>query len=165
MLLGTDGTVTRLLEAYVGEPIVVTKILQAFDTADDGDEDLDLPSGTRVLRRRVLLRGGRSGQTWLYAEAVVAPARLPGTLLERLLCTDEPIGVLLAEDRTETFREILRVNREPAGSCGAYFGCGGDAEIFARTYRIVTAGQPMILITEKFPVSSFPDSRLPPAGA
>ena len=154
MLLGTDGTVTHILEAYADEPIDVVKLVQAIDTPKAGDGHLLLSDG-KVLRRRVLLRGRRSLSNLLYAEAVVAIERAGPAFLDGLLETDKPIGVLLAEHRTETFREILEVGREPAGSCGAHFAIDPSAELSFRTYRIVADGHPIILITEKFPSDSF----------
>lgn len=154
MLLGTDGTVTHILEAYADEPVEVVKLLQEFDTANDADVDL-LLAGDKVLRRRVLLRGRRSMRPLLYAEAVVVVERVDPAFLEGLLATDKPIGVLLAESRTETFREILRVGLEPAGACAPYLAIEASAEVFSRTYRVVARSQPMILITERFHADAF----------
>jgi chorismate-pyruvate lyase len=153
MLVGSDGTVTHILEAYAGEPVEVVKLRQEVDTADGTGPELDLAADDKVLRRHVLLRGRHSARSLLYAEAVVALGRVDPNLLDGMTGTDRPIGVLLAEHRTETFREILRVGREPAGSAGRHFGV--DREMVSRTYRIVAGGQPVILITEKFPRDFF----------
>jgi len=155
MLLGTDGTVTHILEAYAEEPIDVVKVLQEVAVADDLDAALNLPSEEKVLRRHVVLRGRQTGRHLLYAEAVVAVGRIEPAVLDGLLATDKPIGVLLAERRTETFREILRVGREPAGTVGAYFGLDPAATLVFRTYVIVAGGRPLIQITEKFPTEHF----------
>lgn len=154
LLLGTDGTVTTILEAFAGEPMEVVKLRQGFDTSNDGDADL-LAAGDRVLRRRVLLRGRRSHMSLLYAEAVVAVDRVDQVIVDGLLATDKPIGVLLAESRTETFREVLRIDREPAGDCAPHFGIAATAELLWRTYRIMTGGRPAVLVTEKFPADFF----------
>ncbi len=154
VLVGTDGTVTTILETFAGEPVEVVKLLQVFDTSNEGDADL-LVSGDRVLRRRVLLRGRRTHQSLLYAEAVVVLDRVDPLILDGLLDTDKAIGVLLAESRAETFREILRVGREPAGPCAVHFGIDPAAELVWRTYRIIAGGRPAILITEKFPADFF----------
>ena len=158
MLLGTDGTVTHILEAYADEPIDVVKLQQEFGTSGGAHPELELPADDdKVLRRRVVLRGRQSGRTLLYAEAVVVLARAAPAFLDGLLATDKPIGILLAELRTETFREILRVDREPAGATGAHFGLEPAALLISRTYRIVTGHAPTVLITEKFPPSFFRD--------
>lgn len=155
VLLETDGTVTKILEAFAGEPMEVVKLLQVFDTAGDADADLHPGAGDEVLRRRVVLRGQRSHQSFLYAEAVVVLNRVAPTVLEGLLGTDRPIGTLLAEARAETFREILRTSREPAGAHGGHFGIDGTEDLISRTYRIIAGGRPSILITEKFPAAFF----------
>lgn len=155
MLLGTDGTVTHLLEAYAGEPVEVVKLMQAADVCGGADADLLLSPEDDVLRRRVLLRGAESRRTLLYAEAIVAVSRVEPALLDGLVTTDRPIGALLAEHRMETFREILRVQREPAGPRGAHFGIGESDELISRTYKILQRQLPIILITEKFPATAF----------
>lgn len=155
MLLATDGTVTHVVEAYAGEPVEVVKLRQETDVSDEADLELDLPPDEKVLRRRVLLRGRHSKRALLYAEAVVALGRVEPGFLDGLVATDKPIGVLLAEHRTETFREILRVGQEPAGPLGAHFGVAPVEELLSRTYRIMARRQPIIMITEKFPTTFF----------
>ena len=159
ILLGTDGTVTYILEVYAGEPIEVVKLSQVLDRSNAGDARLAVGEDEKVLRRRVLLRGGRSKHNLLYAEAVVVVERVEGPFLDGLLETDKPIGTLLAESRMETFREILAVRLEPAAALATHFGVDPAAEFVVRTYRIVASQQPIILITEKFPTSFF--RRLP----
>jgi chorismate-pyruvate lyase len=160
LLLDTDGTVTKILEAFAGEPMEVVKLLQVFGTAGDADADLLPVPGDQVLRRRVVLRGRHSHQRFLYAEAVVVLDRVAPAIVEGLLRTDQPIGILLAEARAETFREILRTGREPAGARGAHFGIEHTEDLLSRTYRIIQDGRPAILITEKFPAGFF--RALPP---
>lgn len=157
MLVGTDGTVTHILEAYAGEPVDVVKLRQELETADGAGDDLDVAPDDKVLLRHVLLRGRHSARNLLYAEAVVAVGRADPTFLDGLIATDRPIGVLLAERRTETFREILRVDRCPAGPVGAHFGVGAGAAMIRRNYRIVAGARPLILITEMFPATHFVD--------
>jgi chorismate-pyruvate lyase len=149
MLLGTDGTVTHMLEAFAEEPIDVVKLVQVFDTSNDQDGDLLLPAGT-VLRRRVLLRGRHSLRNLLYAEAVLAVDRIAPTLLEGLTGSDKPMGLLLAEHRTETYREILRTGLEAAGPCGVHFHLDAGAVVLSRTYRILAGGRPIVVIMEMF---------------
>lgn len=157
MLLGTDGSVTHILEAYAEEPIDVVKLLQRISIGDDVDPALELSPGDEVLHRQVVLQGRQSGRSLLYAEALIAVARVPRVVLDGLLITDRPMGILLAENRTEAFREILDVGREAAGELGAHFGLDGGAELIWRRYRIVIDRRPVMLIGEKFPSGSFRD--------
>ena len=155
MLLRTDGTLTPILEAYAGEPVEVVKLHQEYDVSTDADGALQLPPEVKVLRRRVVLRGRHSRQPLLCAEAVVVPERVVPYLVEELLGTNKPIGGLLAEYRVETLREILVVDREPAGPSGPLLGTSTTADVLSRTYRIVARGQPIMLITEKFRAEAF----------
>ena len=157
VLLGADGTVTHILEAYADEPIEAVKLLQELDTPDARDAALELPDGATVLRRRVLLRGIRTRRTLLYAQASVVPERVSVDFLEGLIGTTKPIGRILAENRTETFRQILEVDREAAGSCAPYFGVDPTAALIYRTYLIFSGRMPIMLITEKFPAEFFRD--------
>lgn len=165
ILLGTDGTVTHLLSAYADEAIEIVKLQQVLDAAEEDDAPLELSGNEMLLRRRVLLRGKRSKQNLLYAEAVVVLERVAPAFAEALVDTDKPIGVLLGENRMETFREILVIDREAAGSCADHFGIDPSDELIMRTYRIVVQGQPVLLITEKFPADSFGDMPAPQRSA
>lgn len=154
ILLTTDGTVTQVLEAYADEPMRVVILLQELGaTAADGD--LETPEGTTVMRRNVVLEGARSARNLLYAESLIVPDRIPPRVNEGLLSTDIPIGRLLAQNRVETFREVLRYGEENAGPAGCHFGVEPTHTLFFRTYRVVSAGLPMMVITEKFPAGSF----------
>lgn len=157
MLLATDGTVTHILEAYADEPVEVVKLLQAFDTSNPAEAALLLSDDDKVLRRQVVLRSARSRRNLLYAETTVVVDRVDQALLDGLLATDKPMGLLMAEGRTETFREILAVGRRPAGARGPHFALGPADELIFRTYRIVAGGRPVILITEEFPPTFFRD--------
>jgi chorismate-pyruvate lyase len=149
VLLSTDGTVSYILEAYADEPIEVVKLSQTFDTSTEADTDLDMSAGA-VLRRRVVLRGQRSLRSLVYAEALVALDRVEPAFLKGLVGSDQPIGLLLAHSRTETFREILRTSRRPAGSCAVHLDIDPGAEVLSRTYRIVAERRPIVVITERF---------------
>lgn len=155
VLLTTDGTVTHVLEAFAGEPIEVVKLHQAFDQGTEADAALDVSDAERVLRRRVLLRGRNSQRDLVYAEAVVAVDRVDAAVVAGLVDTDKPIGLLLAENRTETFREILAVARTAAGSRAADLSIPAKAEVVSRTYRIIAGRRPIALIAETFPATSF----------
>ena len=157
MLLGTDGMVTHILEAYAQEPIDVCKLLQRIEPATAADAALEVSVGDQVLRRQVVLRGHSSGRHLLYAEALIAVARIEPAVLEGLVDTDRPIGLLLAENRTESFREILRVGHGSAGPHASHFGIDESAPMIWRTYRILVGRRPVILITERFPADSFRD--------
>ena len=55
----------------------------------------------------------------------------------------------------ETFKEIIDLSQEPAGDLSEYFQINQDEKLFSRTYRVFSQGQPIMMITEKFPESYF----------
>ena len=89
MLLTADGTVTTLLEACTGEPIVTRTTRQAGPATLDrmlaatgpwwhpDVQLLELAPAERLIARRVTLRGARSGVAYVLAESLVVPDRLP----------------------------------------------------------------------------------------
>lgn len=157
-LVSTDGTVTRTLEAFTGEAIKCVKLDQAFGSVEAKQaeaEALEAPAGSRVIRRTVLLRGRRSLRNYVYARSTVLIERVPVTMVYGMIYTSKPVGVLLAEDRVETTREVLDVGQERAGSEAQYFGLDPDDAMICRSYRIVVGRHPALLITERFPASLF----------
>jgi len=156
ILLITDGTVTRILEACSGETIELLKLSQSIVSWRSDDTALQLAEGEEVLSRRILLRGTQSGRNFLYAESLIVPGRLHPRLRHGLDHSDEPIGRLLRENRVETLRELVRWQLEPAESCAAHFDMAPEEPVVSRTYRVVSQRQPIMLITEKFPANSFP---------
>ncbi len=160
LMLSTDATVVRLLEACFGEPVRTAGLVQVSTPAFPGDVELELGGGETVQRRETLLQGSRTGRNYVYAEAAVVLDRLEPRLQEALVTTSQPIGYLLVAQRVETFRELLRTGRTPAGVRGASFGLRSSDLLLLRTYRVIAGGRPVMLITEYFPPSFFP---APPA--
>ena len=155
LLVGGDGTVTHVLEAYADEPIEAIKLRQDHDVARDVDAPLELEENAAVLRRQVLLRGARTWRNLLHASAVLAIGRIGPGVLDGLLTTSKPIGRLLAESRTETFREVLEIGCLSGDPRGIHFGMVPSADLIFRTYRITSGGRPIMVVTEAFPATSF----------
>ena len=157
ILLTTDGTVTEILEAQLWEQINLIKLFQEKRICDDAIPFLEIGSGTEVLLRKILLQGSDSGINHIYAESILVPEKLDPDLQDGLVNTDKPLGRLMIEAKTETFREILSCKMEPADELGDYFDQTVDSILVSRTYRVFADSNPIMLITEKFPVSSFRD--------
>lgn len=155
ILLTTDGNVGRLLENYSGEAIEAVKLEQFSTPGGEEEHALELGTADERLARRVVLCGARTGRPLLYAECLIALHRLHPVVRSGLLSTSEPIGRLLTMTRAETFREILASGRMPAWKVAVHFGIAETDEVFTRTYRIVSGGHPIMLITEKFPTTWF----------
>jgi chorismate-pyruvate lyase len=156
ILLVTDGTVTEILEAYTGESMRLVKLLEDVQTLDEPLAALSAVQGEEVLRRQILLQGKMSLTNFLYAESFIAVDRLDESLRNGLLKSRKPIGLLIQEQRMETYREIVGCGRELAGPLGPYFDVDPSEGMIWRTYLIYHKGQPIMQITEKFPESHFP---------
>jgi chorismate-pyruvate lyase len=155
ILLATDGTVCDVLEAYLAETINVVKLDHDETTATKPIPYLELNANSKIVVRRVLLRGAASHKNYIYAESILVPDTLEQKLRTDLECTDKSIGLLMIEARTETFREIMDCGTEAASQLSGLFGIDEQDILVSRTYRIFAGGKPSILITEKFPLSYF----------
>jgi chorismate-pyruvate lyase len=157
ILLTTDGTVTEILEAQFWEVIQIHKLFQEIGETDSDIEYLNVRSGTKVLIRKVLLRGKMTQKNYIYAESITVIEHLDENLQHGLLSTQKPLGQLMIESRLETFRQILVCRPEPAEDLAQYFGIQTDDTMISRIYRVFANRKPIMLITEKFPEKYFQD--------
>ena len=145
VLLTTDGTVTKSLEAYFWEPVEVKVQQHELQALDCDAPHIERHAGDQVLTRRIDLRGQQSGTLYGWAESLICEELLPMKLRDDLRAQKLGIGELLRECGLETYREVLDFGWHSAAE---------DTWVW-RTYRIVMARQPLILITEQFPLSVF----------
>jgi len=150
ILLTTDGMVTEILEAYLWERMKIIKLSQDYCRLDKDIPALEIGKGCKVMERKILLCGGISRKNHLYAESIIIPDRLHEKIRDGLLNTNKPIGLLILENRLETFREILDCGKEEAQDLASYFNVKRDDFLIFRTYRVFSNGLPIMLITEKF---------------
>lgn len=155
ILLTTDGTVTEILEAQLWEPIRLIKLFQEKRNAERAIPYLQITPGTEIIIRKILLQGESTLSNYIYAETIIVPENLDQHLQDGLLSTNKPLGRLMIEAKTETFREILTCKTEAAEELGKYFDRQANAILISRTYRIFSNQMPIMLITEKFPETSF----------
>ncbi len=145
VLLTTDGTVTKSLEAYFWEAIQVRVEQHELTTIDQDIAAIQREAGQSVLRRRIELVGEQSSTIYALADSFICEELLPLNIREDLREQRLGIGELLRECGLETYREVLEM------------GCktrSGESWVW-RTYRIAMDKQPLILITEQFPLTVF----------
>ena len=155
IILITDGTLTDILEIYLLEKISICKLSEEIINLVETVPALNLKEGVNVIKRKIFLQGKISQKNWIYAESIIVPERLDVLFQEQLLNSEKPIGKLWLEYRVETFKEIIDLSQEPAGDLSEYFQINQDEKLFSRTYRVFSQGQPIMMITEKFPESYF----------
>lgn len=153
-LLVTDGTVTRSLEAYFWEPVIIQQIaLNSVGSAQDIPW-LRARRGDELLLREVRLVGKRSANVYASAYSVVRMSTIPLAMRQQLKNGGIGIGVLIRECGLESYRELLDLGMSDT----MYFATVPlatreelDDEYVFRTYCIHLDEKPAILITEKFP--------------
>lgn len=155
VLLVTDGTVTRTLEAWFLEPIEIDVLTHTEVISPNARPEIHVAPGEPMVLRRVLLRGKSTGRCYAFAETTIASARLPDEVHEQLLQQKRGIGELLSEQRLETRRELLGWVRATAGELAADLDVGEHDTVLARTYRIHLAGRAVVEIREVFPLARF----------
>lgn len=157
-LLVTDGTVTRFIENYTLSPVEITLLHQEGQTLSDGHIWLELPCGEEVVLREVLLQTPVTEDCeqciHAYAISEIVPHRLPKRLWDGVTSGEQGLGRLLLTSRLETRRELLWWGIERALSLPDAIKHLETEPFLNRTYRIVTSGTPLMLITEKFPLAA-----------
>jgi beta-ribofuranosylaminobenzene 5'-phosphate synthase len=160
-LLGTDGSVTQILEAITGKPVSIETRVQKIIAADPTTaERLGVSQGDQVNYRVVEIKTAASGEVLIYAISYTPIARLSLEFKEDLMRADIPIGRIIQNHRIEARREILNAWVSPASEeAGRIFSVCSHEPLLSRQYRIIHDGKPLIFIEEQFPYNRFLDER------
>ncbi len=153
-LLVTDGTVTKILEAYFWEPVSVDTLMQEMVTVEQAIHWINVAPKTEVLVRQARLRGSHSDNIYATAFSVIRSECIPASFRQRLIDREIGIGVLIRDSGLESYREVMEVGVEPRRPASKAETLHPDDKIF-RTYRIIIDGAPVILITESYPISCY----------
>jgi len=161
ILLGTDGSVTQLLEAITGKPIVITTRIQKIISADpEIAQKLEILVGSHVNHRVVEIKNNDSGEVLIYAISYTPIDRLPQEFRNDLIRADIPIGKIITQHKIEVRREILTVDARPAlGEAAEIFKMFRNEPLLFREYQIIHGGLPLIVIQEQFPFHKFISER------
>jgi chorismate-pyruvate lyase len=152
MLLFTDGTVTRTLEAQTLSSVSVEVVSQDPVPAPAAvAPHLSIASGRGAVRRRVKIGAGEPLAPVIWAESHIVPSRLPDDFLDVLGAASDGIGGSLQQVQLECWREMLwfGFDRVP-GWTGV--DTAGNRTAITRLYRMIARGRPVLLISETFTV-------------
>lgn len=159
ILIATNGALTRILNVVADDEIVVQIIKQQIHYVAPQIPDLEQLTRGRVLQRNILLKGRSSGNPFVAAESLIAIDLLPPAVMTSLTTTDRPIGEVMAASCIETFKEPAKVWIGELPGWLAFDGYQNSrTRTVARRYRVITEGQPVIIITEYFLRSVFQDA-------
>lgn len=150
VLLTTDGTVTKSLEAYFWEPVRVERTGQEILAATLLPEArfagnlpvCDSLNHKTLWRRDVNLVGGQTGSLYASATSLIDPERLPQSIADALATGELGIGGVIRELGLETYRQVVGV--------GQY--C---SDTLWRSYRLHYQGEALMQICETFYLAQF----------
>jgi beta-ribofuranosylaminobenzene 5'-phosphate synthase len=161
ILLGTDGSVTQMLEIITGHPVtVVTRSQEVVHADKPTAESLSIEEGDRINHRVVELRDAETNDVLVYAVSDTPISRLSQEFRDDLMKADVPIGKIMQNHRIEARREILDaqvISADPAIS--AVFGIYRNEPLLNRRYQIIHREKPLIAIEETFPYHLFEDDQ------
>ena len=160
-LLGTDGSVTQILESITGKKVVIRTLVQKVIPADRAAADnLSIVEGDPVNFRIVEIRTEEGGEVLIYAVSYTPVNRLSPAFKDDLMKADIPIGRIIRQHHIEARREILNVRVLPAtDEMGRIFAICKNEPVLSRQYQIIHAEKPLIFIEEQFPYNRFLDMR------
>ncbi|CVK33554.1 beta-ribofuranosylaminobenzene 5'-phosphate synthase [Methanoculleus bourgensis] len=159
VLIGTDGSVTNLLEMATGHPVTITTRVQEVVAADPGTAAaLEIEPGDEVNYRVVELKDSVTGEVLIYAVSRTPLRRLAPEFRQDLMRADIPIGRILSRHRIESRREITDARVIQAGTdLARTFNVHRFESMLSRRYRIIHREEPLIAIEEVFPCTAFAD--------
>lgn len=152
IILGTDGTVTQLIESIVDEKLVVNKLFEAdVDSDTIATTSSEQQAETHCQRRVILLQGETSGLPYLYADSLVYHGNMNVNFSRALTHSQIPIGKAWEKFQVETYKTLLSWGFEYANELAPHFAISSHDLVLYRTYLVFSQGKKIFRITEKFP--------------
>jgi len=161
ILLGTDGSVTNLLEVVTGNAVTINTRIQKVIPADATiATELEIKKGDCVNYRVVEIKNQNSPEVLIYAVSYTPIDRLSLDIRQDLMQADIPIGRILKEHHLETRREITDAYVRAADpNLSEVFNIFKQETLLSRQYRIFHQDKPLISIQETFPYNRFLDEK------
>lgn len=158
-LLVIDGTVTQFIEAYTFSPVEVVLLHQEVQTLSTDHAWLDAKKETEVVVRQVVLQTDQKDvqqpTVHAYATSIVVLDRIPQIIREGLTLKGRGLGQLLQRSGLESRRDLLWWGLKRSKDLPEALAHLEGKPFLSRTYRIVTDGQPIMLINEQFPLNRY----------
>lgn len=143
--VGTDGSVTYLLEVITKNPVeVVTQCQEIADATPDEAALLMIRPGDPVNHRKVLLTA--AGIPYVSARSITPLKAMPSGMKDDLMRADIPIGRILRKYKMETRRDILNIEKKKGN------GVFKDLPVLSREYFIIHDRKVLMWINELFPM-------------
>ncbi|RLI70140.1 DUF98 domain-containing protein [Archaeoglobales archaeon] len=154
ILLHTDGSITKILEAITGKNVEVETVKQEIIKADKKiAEILKIKENEDVNYRIVNLKV--NDDVLVHAISYTPLIRLEKDFKDDLMKADIPIGKIMRKYKIEARREINWTKTEKADEMAEIFGIEKGDLLLIRNYNIIHKGEILINITEYFPAKKF----------
>jgi len=157
-LLVTDGTVTKSLEAWFWEPVIVKVSRNECVALSKSLDGLEANFGDKVLQREVSLCGKKTERVFSTAQSTIALQFLPEDVSESLEKGSIGIGEILRDKGLETYRDIFKLNYLPNYQPTQSLSDELSGEIISRSYRIWVNERPAIIVNEFFSINFYNES-------
>lgn len=149
MLLLSDGSLTRLLNAFLLSPVTLNRLRQEEVTLDkEMAEYIGAEAGQKVIDRDVWLMSGND--KIVYANSILPTSLMRDEIYNGITRGDTPIGTLLTDQSILTIRDRLQIARVKAPEVSRELGLPDGTELWARRYRLNTEGGFKGVIQEVF---------------
>jgi chorismate-pyruvate lyase len=153
-LLVIDGTVTKFIEAYLNEPIVIVRLGQKRQPLGEGSPWLEARKEAPVIVRQVLLQGAESHTPYAYAVSKILLDRLPTGIKAGLEIDGGGLGRLLLASQLENRRQMLWYGMERPAQLPEPLAHLAGEPFISRAYSVISGGKPIMVINEKFPYAN-----------
>jgi beta-ribofuranosylaminobenzene 5'-phosphate synthase len=155
ILLATDGSITRVLEALTGEEVkIATEVQEIIKASEEVAQLLGIARGEEVNYRVVNLKDSK--RTLVHATSYTPLKRLKKEFAEDIMKKDVPIGKIMSKLKIEARREIRDFKIIKADEkLSKVFGISPDSVLLKRNYNIIHRNEILLNITEIFPYETF----------
>lgn len=135
LILTSDGTITRTLQALHQQPIRLEVKAQA-DTPLEPEmiEYLEVSHPWKAISRKVWLK--KDHHPLLYASTILAFTRENSGLFEEIHQRSKPLGFLLEEFQLPSLKDKLLIGRMIHPDTSRSLGLAPATELWARHYRL-----------------------------
>lgn len=139
MLLLSDGSLTRLLNAFLLSPVTLNRLRQEeVALGREMAEYIEADAGQKVIDRDVWLMN--NNDKIVYANSVLPTSLMRDDIYNGITRGDTPIGILLSDQSILTMRDRLQIARIKASEVSRELGVPEDSELLARRHRLSIEG-------------------------
>lgn len=147
LILSSDGTLTRLLQAIYSDVRVELKGQRVERALDDSCKIYGIED-EEVIKRDVWLTG--DGIRLVYAHSVIPVRMIPSEVAVRLRHGLEPLGSILDDSNLFCKKAHWEVGRVISPEIARSLGIPEDYIFWARRYQILTESGLMAIVMEIF---------------